>query len=40
MGRFKEWFFKGRIKKAREKRIRIETLSREYDNKKILKIEN
>ncbi len=39
MGKFKKWFFKGRIEKkiAEEKRIAI--LSKEYDDNKILKIE-
>jgi len=40
MGKFKEWFFKGRIEKARAKIIRIETLSKEYNEGKVLKVEN
>lgn len=37
--RFKNWFFKGRIEKARIREERIEILSAEYDAGKILKIE-
>ena len=36
MGKFKEWFFKGRIEKKRIERERIERLSEEYDQGKIL----
>ena len=36
--RFKNWFFKGRIEKALEKQKRIDILSKEYDEGKILKI--
>ncbi len=39
MGRFKEWFFKGRIEKAKVKKERIEILSKEYDEGEVLKIE-
>lgn len=37
-GRFKKWFFKGRIEKREAKEERIETLSREYNEGKIIKI--
>ncbi len=37
-GRFKRWFFKGRIEKKEAKEERIETLSREYDEGKIILI--
>lgn len=37
MGKFKEWFFKGRIDKAIAKKERIEILSKEYDEGKILR---
>ena len=37
MGKFKEWFFKGRIEKAKLKNDRIEDLSKEYDEGKVLK---
>lgn len=36
--RFKNWFFKGRIEKAKIKMERIETLSKEYDEGRILKM--
>lgn len=38
MGKFKEWFFKGRIEKARAQKERINILSKEYDEGKILKV--
>lgn len=37
--RFKNWFFKGRIKKSLEKEKHISILSKEYDDGKILKTE-
>jgi len=36
MGKFKDWFFKGRIEKAVANKERIEKLSKEYDEGKIL----
>ncbi len=38
MGKFKEWFFKGRIEKKKAEEERINILSREYDEGKILEI--
>lgn len=38
MGKFKEWFFKGRIEKKVAEEKRIEILSKEYDDGKILKV--
>ena len=38
MGNFTEWFFKGRIEKAAAKEKRIDILSKEYDEGKVLKI--
>ncbi len=40
MGKFKEWFFKGRIEKSIAKEEGLKVLSKEYDDGKILKIEN
>lgn len=37
-GKFKRWFFKGRIEKKEAKEKIIETLSNEYDEDKILKV--
>ena len=39
MGKFKNWFFKGRIEKARIKQERIDTLSKEYDEGKVFIVE-
>lgn len=39
MGKFKNWFFKGRIEKANAKTERIDELSKEYDDDKVLRIE-
>lgn len=39
MGKFKNWFFKGKIEKKRIEDERIESLSREYDEGKILKVD-
>lgn len=39
MKKFKDWFFKGRIEKKILEEKRIEELSREYNEGKILKIE-
>lgn len=36
MGKFKEWFFKGRIEKKKAEEERIEILSKEYDEDKVL----
>ncbi len=38
MGKFKEWFFKGRIKKKKMEEERINILSREYNEGKVLKV--
>jgi hypothetical protein len=38
MGKFKEWFFKGRIEKNKANEERIEDLSKEYNEGKILQI--
>lgn len=38
-GKFKNWFFKVRIKKTIKKENHISTLSKEYDEGKIIKIE-
>lgn len=38
VARFKNWFFKGRIKKTLEKEKLISILSKEYDKGKIIKI--
>lgn len=38
--KFNNWFFKGRIEKARTNDDRIENLSKEYDEGKILKLGN
>lgn len=38
MGKFKEWFFKGRIEKKIVEEKRIEILSKEYDEGKILDV--
>jgi hypothetical protein len=38
MGKLKNWFFKGRIEKNTVEQKRIELLSKEYDEGKILKI--
>ena len=36
--RFKNWFFKVRIEKSEASKLRIENLSKEYDNGNILKV--
>ncbi len=36
-GGFKRWFFKGRIEKKEAKKERIEILSKEYDEGKVLR---
>lgn len=38
--RFRNWFFKGRIEKASKVNRRIESLSEEYNNGKVLRLEN
>ena len=38
MGKFKEWFFKGRIEKKRIKDEHIALLIKEYDEGNILKV--
>lgn len=38
MGKFKEWFFKGRIEKKKAEEKRIEILSKEYDEDKVLRV--
>ncbi len=38
MGKFKKWFFKGRIEKKKILGERVEILSKEYDEGKILEI--
>ena len=38
MGKFRGWFFKGRIEKKKVLDERIEILSKEYDKGKILKV--
>ena len=38
MGRFKEWFFKGRIEKKKAEEKRIEILSKEYDEGRVLRV--
>lgn len=40
MGRFMEWFFKGRIEKVAAKQKTIEVLSEEYDKGEILTVQN
>lgn len=39
MGKFKNWFFKGRIEKKIKKDERIEKLSKEYDEGKVHRLE-
>ena len=38
MGKFKEWFFKGRIEKKKVLGDNIEILSKEYDEGKVLEV--
>ncbi len=38
MGKIKEWFFKGRIEKKKALEGRIEILSKEYDEGKIVEV--
>ena len=38
--RFNEWFFKGRIDKKIAENTRIDSLTNEYDTKKVWKIAN
>lgn len=38
LARFKTWFFKGRIEKAARRQDRIDILSREYDEGKVLEV--
>lgn len=38
--RFRNWFFKGRIEKSKKSSGRIESLSEEYDNGKVLRLVN
>lgn len=38
MGKLKDWFFKGRIEKKKAEEERINILSKEYDDGKVLRV--